>query len=68
MIDREAQRAGGGYHAVVVAGEINCLSLPLEKVDGRQMNGVEGSDRLGKRFQRSGKHRRGELDQRYASQ
>jgi hypothetical protein len=58
-----SKRAGGSQHAVVVAGQLYGLTLLLKKIDGCQMDRVEGSDRSRKWFQRSYQDHGRELDQ-----
>src|SRR5919106_1920733 len=64
LVERKPKGAGAVNEPVVIAGERYGLSLLLEKVNRRQMKGIQHSNRLWKGLQCPRQHGRSELYQR----
>src|SRR5215510_4159530 len=67
-VNGKAQSAGRADLPVVITRQCYGLSLLPDKVYRCEMKGIEGSDRLGKRFQSTHQDRQRELDKRDPSQ
>src|SRR5215470_16163742 len=68
FVNRKAKGAGAIRKAGVIAGEGDRLSLISKKIHRRQVKRIQGSYRLGERFQRSREHGRSELYEREPTQ